>query len=170
MDAARTRCPVAVVIVLSVDPGGTSYATRGNRPQGSTAGTGLVLFRPVSKLEIDVLCWKEIVERHETLDWIAQLKLWNKLDYVICESYYPAGFVKSWEPDVVYIIGTLEYMFGPQRFYNKTNAASASAHGTKDKLRPYIQGENAVGRGGQGHAIMALKHALHWTANNWKES
>jgi hypothetical protein len=153
--------------VLAVDPGGTSKTTRGTRPQGVNGATGAVLFEPISKLEIRVLEWRETVERMEFLDWAAALRLYGGVEYCICEAYKPASFVKTWEPDVIYIIGSLELIFRPERFFNHTFAGAAKAWGTPDKLRPYRLGDNPVGKGGGGHALMALSHALHWTANHW---
>lgn len=154
------------MIVLSVDPGGTSKAVRGSTPAGPGGATGAVLFRPVTKFEIEVLAWKEIVERWEFLDWVRDLKLYNTVDRVICEAYKPAAFVKTYQPDVIYIIGTLDYMF-KDKFFNRTFAGTATAWGTDTKMLPYRQGPDPVGRGGHGHALMALRHALHWTAHYW---
>jgi hypothetical protein len=154
--------------VLSVDPGGTSKSVRGGNPQGTDGATGAVLFEPISQLEIKVLEWRETVERMEFLNWAWNLKTQQDVAYCICEAYKPAAFVKTYQPDVIYIIGTLEWMWTPDLFYNKTFAVTANAWGTDTKLRPYREGEDAVGRGGHGHALMALRHALHWTANHWK--
>jgi hypothetical protein len=126
-----------------------------------------VLFEPVSKLKIKVLEWREVPERMVFLDWAADLKLLADVDYCICEAYKPAAFVKTYQPDVIYIIGTLEFIFRPERFFNRTFAGAATAWGTPEKLKPYRLGEHPVGRGGHGHALMALRHALHWTANYW---
>lgn len=126
-----------------------------------------MLFEPVDTLTIKVLEWREVPERMVFLDWATDLKVLADVEYCICEAYKPAAFVKTYEPDVIYIIGTLEYIWRPERFFNRTFAATANSWGTPAKLRPYVQGEKAVGRGGEGHAIMALKHALHWTANHW---
>lgn len=155
--------------VLSVDPGGTSYLSRGGAPPGKDGATGAVLFAPVGQLSISVLNWREVVDRVEFLNWVAQLKVLGQVDYCICEYYHPAAFTKTWQPDIIWIIGTLDFLFGPDKFFYKTNARTAEAWGTDTKIRPYIQGENAVGRGGKGHALMALKHSLHWTAHHWDQ-
>lgn len=153
--------------VLSADPGGTSKSVRGTKPQGMDGATGAVVFEPVDRFTIKVLQWREVVERMEFLAWAAELKLYGGVTHCICEAYKPANFVKTYQPDVIYIIGTLEFIYRPEHFYNGTFAVSANAWGTDSKLLPYIQGEHAVGRGGAGHARMALKHALHWTAHHW---
>lgn len=155
--------------VLSVDPGGTSKTTRGGSPAGKDGATGAVLFEPISRFEIKVLDWWEIVERMEFLDLAAGLHYRERVDYCIAEAYKPAAFVKTWQPDLLYIIGTLEYIWRPENFYNGTFAGTATAWGTDTKINPYKQGEKGVGRGGHGHALMALRHALHWTAHHWTE-
>jgi hypothetical protein len=151
------------VKVLSVDPGGTSKSTR-REAQGKAGATGAVLFEPVSRFEIKILQWWEIVERMEFLDMAQQLHD-NGVEYCICEYFYPADFNKTWQPDVVYIIGTLEYIWRPEYFYNKTRASDANQWGTDAKMNGYYAG--GLGKGGEGHAKMAGKHALHWTANVW---
>lgn len=150
--------------VLSVDPGGTSASTR-REAQGAGGATGAVLFEPVSRFEIKVLDWWEIPERLIFLDMAQQLHD-NGVQKCICEYYYPADFKKTWQPDVIYIIGTLEYIWRPEHFYNKTRAADANKWGTDSKIAPYRAA--GVGKGGHGHALMALRHGLHWTANTWQ--
>ena len=149
--------------VLSVDPGGTSRTTR-REAQGKGGATGAVLFEPAGRFEINVLDWWEIPERLDFLD-MAQLLHDTGVEECICEYFYPADFNKTWQPDVIYIIGTLEYIWRPEHFYNKTRASDANQWGTEKKIRPYL--DAGLGKGGYGHAEMALKHALHWTANVW---
>lgn len=150
--------------VLSVDPGGTSASVR-REAQGRDGATGVVLFEPVDRFTINVLGWWEIAERMEFLDMAQQLHD-DGVEECICEYFYPADFNKTWQPDIVYIIGTLEYIWRPEHFYNKTRASDANQWGTDSKLKPYLDAGIAKSR--KDHAKMALKHSLHWTAHVWE--
>ena len=133
----------------------------------------MVLFEPVDKLHIKVLEWWEIVDRHELLRLVHSMLVHPLgIDKVIVEAYKEAGFVKTWQPDVLYIIGTVDYLVrmhcGPGKFVNNTFAGTARQWATPTKLNEYRTGDNPVGKGGHGHALMALSHGLHWTAFQWE--
>lgn len=155
---------------LAIDPGGTSALTRKGRAIGTGGATGMVLFEPVDKFKINVLDWWEVVDRVNLLRLVHSMMLHPLgINTVVVEAYKDAGFVKTWEPDVIYIIGTVHYLtevYGGT-FVNSTFAATAKQWATPTKLNEYRTGDHPVGKGGKGHALMALSHALHWTAFQW---
>ncbi len=154
---------------MAVDPGGVSRTTHADGSAGDGA-TGVVIFEPVEQMKIKVLDAREIRDRFEFLDWARQQQRLGGVEYCVCEYYAPRAGVRTWEPDVVYIIGTLEWMFRPENFYGRQKVGDSKNWGTQTKLMPYLRPENPddvkVPAGG-GHAISALKHALLWTATRW---
>lgn len=140
--------------VLAVDPG---------------LDTGWVLFRPLDPLTIHVARWGEIVGVQEFCDFAWELKQQGGLDYIVCEDFVPRkDRVLTWRPESLWIIGMLRWMMTPQAF-GLQQVADAKAWGTESKIKPYTQNKG-VGYQGEGHAQMALRHALLWTATRWDGS
>ena len=78
---------------------------------------------------------------------------------VVCERWDHRPGVRTFEPYSLEIIGTLRYLtgFDKRRFYLQS-PGDAKEFGTATKLAPYrAQG---FGKGGAGHALDALRHAL----------
>ena len=140
--------------VLWVDPGNT---------------TGWVVFQPVHRLQIRVLEWGETPGAVEFGRWVQRrCNRQGDLDYCGCENWVPyTDRHRTWEPDALHIIGMLRLIFGDQQLNLSQLAADAHAWGTAGKIAPYRDNHPYVGRGAKGHALMALRHALTWTANSW---
>jgi hypothetical protein len=156
-------------LVLSVDPGGE---------------TGWLLFRPIEDEEqmtgrgIVPIDWGEEKDQVRFCNMVWSLLTHNHpatgrgLDVVVIEGWWPrAGLTATWEPEAVEIIGTLRWMLAndQQRFFVQ-KVADAESHGTPGKIDTYRRnrsGPNNVGKGGNGHAVMALKHAVLWTNTRW---
>lgn len=156
--------------VMAVDPGGVSKTTHSVGGTGIGA-TGVVVFEPIDQMTINVIEAREIRDRMEFLDWAMMQRKLGGVKLCVCEFYAPRSGVRTWEPDVVYIIGTLEWIFRPENFFGSQKVGDASQWATQNKLMPYIVGGDS-GRGmlvprGGGHAIKALSHALLWTASRW---
>jgi hypothetical protein len=125
--------------MLAVDPGGT---------------TGWVLME-----DRVVKNWGEEKDPIRFLDMTWDL-LREGLDRVVCERWIlMRGRVVTNQPTALEIIGCLKW----QAWYTETtfllqNVADAKAWATPSRLAPYRF--KGVGRGGEGHAISALSHAL----------
>jgi hypothetical protein len=154
---------------LSVDPGGN---------------TGWLLFKPVLDEEqptgrgIEPVDWGE--DRNQ-IDFLNKVWTWltrkhplsgRGLDFVVVEGWWPRpGLTSTWEPEAVEIIGTLRWMLADDqtRFFVQ-KVSDAESFGTPAKINHYRRNRAApfnVGKGGEGHAVMALKHAVLWTNTRW---
>lgn len=155
-------------LVLSVDPGGT---------------TGWLLFRPVLDEEqpsgrgIVPVEWGEDPSQvgflNRVWSWLTHnhMATGRGLDVVVVEGWWPREGVRTWEPEAVEIIGTLRWMMADDqaRFFVQ-KVGDAEAFGTPAKINTYRRNRAApynVGKGGDGHAVMALKHAILWTNTRW---
>lgn len=155
-------------LMLAVDPGGT---------------TGWLLFRPVLDEEqasgrgIEPIDWGEDRDQvrflNQVWSWLTHTHALTGrgLDGVICEIWQPRAGVKTWEPEHVEIQGTLRWMMAddPQRFFLQP-VSHANSFGTPEKISRYRrdrQGPYNVGKGGDGHAVKALQHAVLWTHTRW---
>lgn len=137
--------------VLSVDPG---------------LDTGWLVFEPVNQLQINVIRWGETVGVQEFCSLAWELNETQELDYIVCEDFIPRkDTVLTWRPESLWVIGMVRWMIGPERLYLQ-QPGDAMAWGTDTKTRPYTA-DKGVGYQGEGHARMALKHALLWTATRW---
>lgn len=128
--------------ILSVDPGGT---------------IGWVLM----SLDGEVLQWGEERDHKAFLDLVwALLNQDPDLDLeVVVERFVitPRARAMTHEPSALYQIGAIRWMCEyTGHVFHMQGPAEAKAFGTKDRLAEYRQ----VGRGGGGHARMALSHAL----------
>jgi hypothetical protein len=166
---ARTVTTYGDRLMLAVDPGGT---------------TGWLLFRPVDTEDgtgaygIEPIGWGEERDQMRFCNLVWSLATQNHpqtrrtLDGIVIESWRPRGGLTTWEPEAVEIIGFCRWVMAndPTRF-SVQEVAHADSFGTDTKVRPY-RAEKVpplnVGRGGQGHAVMALKHALLWTNTRWE--
>jgi hypothetical protein len=149
-------------LMLAVDPGGT---------------TGWLLFRPVEDPEqltgygIDPLEWGEERNQLAFLNRVWSLTTQRSLDGIVIEGWWPRPGIRTWEPEAVEIIGTCRWMMAddPARFYVQ-KVADATSYGTPEKINSYRRNRSApfnVGRGGEGHAVKALQHAVLWVGTRW---
>lgn len=155
-------------LMLSVDPGGE---------------TGWLLFRPVLDEEQPSGRGIEPIDWGEDRDQMAFLnKVWTwltrrheltgrGLDGVVVEGWWPREGIRTWEPEAVEIIGTLRWMLADDqtRFFVQ-KPVDAESFGTPAKISAYRRNRSGpynVGKGGNGHAVMALKHAVLWTNTRW---
>jgi hypothetical protein len=155
-------------LMLSVDPGGT---------------TGWLLFKPVLDEEqptgrgIEVIDWGEdrsqIAFLNAVWTWLTQRHpaSGRGIDGIVVEGWWPREGVRTWEPEAVEIIGTMRwYMADDQTRFFVQKVSDANSFSTPAKINTYRQdrsGPNNVGKGGDGHAVMALKHAILWTNTRW---
>lgn len=129
--------------LLAVDPGGT---------------TGWVLMDD----ERHVLQWGEERDQQAFLTMAWDLMQVGGVGEVVCERWVTMrGRAFTNEPTAQEIIGALRWMTGYTHcVFHMQGAADAKAFGTKDRLALYP----GVGKGGGGHARMALSHALLYRA------
>lgn len=153
-------------LMLSVDPGGT---------------TGWLLFRPSAEIQpwggygIEPIAWGEERDQQAFCDMVwkmstARLKS-ERIDGIVCERWTPRDGVRTWEPEPVEITGFCRWKMGndPTRFFLQ-GVSEAKAFGTDTKVHPYVRSWDPpfnIGRGGEGHARIALMHALLWTNVRW---
>ena len=135
---------------MSVDPGLT---------------TGVILYEPVDRLTINVIEWHEIRGEGAFTTYALAMRK-RGVRRVNCERFIPFndGTHRTWEPEALYIIGALRFMYGINRVDLSQGPADAHRWGTEKKLDPYVNDDPHVGKGGEGHAIMALKHGLLYTS------
>lgn len=146
---------MAPALCLAVDPGLT---------------TGWVLFRPVTRTAIDVVRWGETRGEAEFEHIAWEMNRQEHVARAVCELFIPyTGKARTWEPEALYVMGALRFIFGINRVNIRQKPADANAQVRAGACKPYQQGHKheAVGYGGEGHAIMALAHGLIWTANSW---
>lgn len=142
-----------MVNVLWVDPGETN---------------GWVLIQPIHRLQIRVLEWGETSGPVEFGQWVQRRSQRGDFDFCGCENWVPYEDRKrTWEPAPIHVIGMMRLIFGDRGVFLGQLASDAHAWGTEGKVAPYRDNHPFVGRGGKGHALMALRHALNWTANHW---
>lgn len=154
--------------VLAVDPGGT---------------TGWLLFRPtvdeeqVTGYGLQVLDWGEERDQVRFLNMVWSLtsqpdpSTKRGLDAIVCEAWENRPGVPDFRPEAIEILGTLRWFMADDRSRFSTQFVSqANSFGTDAKIRPYRSDRakpNNVGRGGNGHAIKALQHAVLWVNTRW---
>jgi hypothetical protein len=150
---------------LAVDPGGC---------------TGWLLFRPVVDPEqlagvgIVPVAWGEESDQMAFCDRVFRYKTARlpseRITGIVIEGWWPREGVRTWQPEAVEIIGACRWLMGndPSRFFVQKPSDREWATPAKinryrhQNLPPYN-----VGKGGQGHAVQALKHALLWTSTRW---
>jgi len=148
-------------LVMAVDPGNV---------------TGWVLFHPVvdtdqlTGLGIVPVAWGEdtqqdfcdLLWRRKTARLAAE-----RPDLVVIEDFTPRHNT-TWQPAAVEVTGVCRWLMDgdPHRFFTQ-RVSDATAYGTPAKINPYRQAPHDVGRGGAGHAVMALRHAVFWTNTRW---
>ena len=153
-------------LMLAVDPGGE---------------TGWLLFRPV--VDTAVLGGVGIVpvawgEERDQIRFCDQVWRWKtarlaseRIDGIVIENWKPRGGAQTWEPEAIEIIGFCRWVMDgdPHRFFVQ-EVHQATSFSTETKIRPY-RAERVpplnVGRGGNGHAVKALQHAVLWTHTRW---
>ena len=139
--------------ILAVDPG---YAT------------GVVLFTPISRLEIAVHMCREIVGPQRFYDWLRALDdtVYGRPEHCVCEDWTPrGGRPKTWQPEPIRIAGALEFWFGTDNISFQMPGAAMS-WGTTKKVQEYTY---VVPPTKDGHQQMALRHALLWTSTHFQE-
>lgn len=153
-------------LMLAVDPGGT---------------TGWLLFRPSAEIQpwggygIEPVAWGEERSQVAFCDFAwrrktARLKS-ERIDGIVIERFVPRAGIRTWEPEPVEITGFCRWLMDddPTRFFEQ-GPSEAKSFGTDTKVHPYVRSIDPpfnVGRGGEGHAIDALRHALLWTNVRW---
>lgn len=134
---------------LAVDPGGT---------------IGWVLCEGVPEPELlTVVRWGEVKKGgHQAfLETVYTKTEQGMIIEIVVEAFRPTGGAKSWQPDALYQIGALKFIAG--RFgalFVLQPVGDARDFATPEKEKPFLAA--GVGRGGGGHARMALKHAIRW--------
>lgn len=109
---------------------------------------------------IKVVKWSETKQHQPFLD-----SVWNALEdqvvsSVVCEDFIPRAGVRTWQPDALHQIGALQWMCRHWSVpFILQLVGDAERMGTAKKLAPYLA--IGYGRGGEGHAIMALKHSIY---------
>lgn len=152
--------------MIAVDPGGT---------------TGWLIFEPSAEIQewggygITPIAWGEEPDQVAFCDMLwrlstARLKA-ERLDGIVIERFVPRPGVRTWEPEAVEITGFCRWLMADDqlRFFIQ-GVSDAEGFGTDTKVRPYRSDRmppHNVGKGGAGHAVMALKHALLWTNVRW---
>lgn len=150
---------------LAVDPGGT---------------TGWLLFRPVVDTDqlagvgIEPVSWGEEPDQMTFCDMVWRWKT-ARLDSeriagMVIEGWWPREGVRTWQPEAVEIIGTCRWFFDndPSRFF--VQRPSEREWSTPEKVNRYRRDRQPpfnVGKGGEGHAVQALRHALLWASTRW---
>jgi len=144
------------VRVIAIDPGTT---------------TGWLTFTPVHRLQIQVHEWGETIGPVAFGRWLVKQHRTGEFDLALVEDWIPYldGRRRTWEPDPLHVIGMCRMIFGDENCYLGQSAADAMQWGTDGKISPYRDHGPRVGqgRGAKGHALMALRHGLCWTANHW---
>jgi hypothetical protein len=150
---------------LAVDPGGM---------------TGWVLFRPVVDTEqlagigLEILDWGETKDQMRFCDMVWRLNTARlpseRLAGIVIEGWWPRDGVRTWQPEAVEIIGTCRWVMqdDPLRFF--VQKPSDREWATPEKINRYRRengAPNNVGKGGQGHAVQALRHALLFASTRW---
>lgn len=153
---------------LAVDPGGE---------------TGWVLFRPVVDTEqltgvgIDVIEWGEERSQLAFCNRVWSLATQQHpttkrgLDGIVIEGWWPREGAATWQPEAVEIIGFCRWVMAddPARFFVQ-QVSHANSFGTPAKIGSYRRDReppNNVGKGGNGHAVKALQHAILWLNTRW---
>lgn len=151
---------------LAVDPGGV---------------TGWVLFRPVvdttqlANVGLEIVDWGEQPDHLAFMDFAMQRRNARLADErirgIVIEGWWPREGVRTWQPEAVEVIGFCRWLMGndPARFY--VQKPSEREWATPEKIRRYRTDRelpNNVGKGGEGHAVQALRHALLWASLRWR--
>lgn len=150
---------------LAVDPGGT---------------TGWLLFRPVvdtdqlAGIGLEIIEWGEEKDQQAFCDMVWRRKTARlpdeRISGIVIEGWWPREGVRTWQPEAVEIIGTLRWFMGgdPLRYF--VQRPSDREWATPAKINRYRSDREAphnVGRGGEGHAVQALRHALLFASTRW---
>lgn len=152
--------------MVAVDPGGV---------------TGWLVFEPSAEIQdwggygITPIEWGEEPNQMALCDRLWKLSTARlaseRIDGIIIEDFYPRPGVRTWEPEAVEIIGFCRWLMrnDPSQFF-KQQVGDAEGWGTPAKINQYRRDREPpfnVGKGGAGHAVMALKHASLWTNVRW---
>lgn len=115
--------------------------------------------------------WGEL-ERSEFLDLAWETMISEPyLTHVVVEKFvFRPGRVTTPQYDHSEILGTLWWMCnhlakGNMQFHTQL-VSDAKKYGTAERLKPY-RADKGVGYGGDGHALMALSHALLFCETSW---
>lgn len=151
---------------LAVDPGGV---------------TGWVLFRPVvdttqlANVGLEIADWGEQPNHLRFMDFAMQCTNARlpseRISGIVIEGWWPREGVRTWQPEAVEVIGFCRWLMDgePGRFY--VQKPSEREWSTPEKIRRYRENRdrpNNVGKGGEGHAVQALRHALLWASTRWR--
>ena len=135
--------------VLAVDPG---------------LATGYILFRPISRLEIEILLAGEAVGEQAFYNTVRQIfedAAWEPPGWCVCEDWKPRNNrYYSWEPEPIWIAGAMRMRFGTGHI-TMQQVGDALRYGTETKLAPY---RDRVPKTKDDHQSMALRHALLWSS------
>jgi hypothetical protein len=153
---------------LSIDPGGT---------------TGWLLFRPVVDTDQLTGIGIEPVEWGEERSQLAMCnRIWSLasqphpitrrgIDGIVIEGWWPREGAATWQPEAVEIIGFCRWvMANDQTRFIVQKVGDATGFGTPAKIDSYRREKVPplnVGRGGEGHAVMALRHAILFVNTRW---
>lgn len=149
---------------LAVDPGGV---------------TGWLLFRPVVDTDqlagvgLEPVAWGEEPDQMAFCDqvwkWKTARLASERITGIVIEGWWPREGVRTWQPEAVEIIGTCRWLMNdPARFFvQKPSDRQWSTPAKIDRYRRDREAPNNVGKGGAGHAVSALQHALLWTSTRW---
>lgn len=131
--------------------------------------TGWILFTPVNRLEIDVHEYGATRGEQEFLNLAWEFNRQRSVSECICEGYVPYQdkVARTWQPEAIYIIGALRFIFGIKHVDLRQMSSDAKRWATKEKLDPYRA--QHIGQGTEGdHVQSALSHGLLWTATKWQ--
>lgn len=152
--------------MIAVDPGGV---------------TGWLVFEPSAEIQdwggygITPIEWGEEPSSVAMCDRLMRLSTARlkseRIDGIVIESFYPRPGVRTWEPEPVEIAGFCRWLMDddPARLFFQT-PAEAKSFGTDPKINPYRRDREPpfnVGKGGAGHSVDALRHALRWSNVRW---
>lgn len=136
--------------VLAVDPGGTT---------GWVIGSAAY---HLPNIPVTVTQWGEDRDWILFCDRAHELATLGAISALVVENWTPRPGVRTWQPEPLYIIGFLLWLSVSTGIPIHLQAvASAKAWGTPTKVDPYRRPEHGgVGKRGEGHALMALRHLL----------
>ena len=134
--------------IIAVDPGKVS---------------GLVIVSAPIDGVMNVEHWAEL-GRYPLLELVDTEMSDGTVSHLVVERFViRPGRPKTMQTDHPEIIGVLDWLAHLYRVpVTKQSVSDALAFGTAEKLAPYRRHAPHVGRGGAGHAVVALQHSLLW--------
>jgi hypothetical protein len=114
---------------------------------------------------LEISKWGETKDHQGFLDRTFEGMRVGHIGWLICENFYPTGGVKTWQPDALHQIGVLRWQAAHWNVpIYMQRVADAEDFATQKKMAPFISDRSGplVGKGGRGHARMALKHLIRW--------